>query len=81
MCVCLVRCAQTPLSVSLPAWLALALSAFLATFAGLFATCLVALLPTLREVTLSAQAVRAHARVRRAALLRASPQACSVLTR
>jgi hypothetical protein len=45
--------------MSLPAWLALALCAFLATFAGLFGAVLFALLPVLREVALSAGAVRA----------------------
>ena len=44
--------------VSLPAWLALALTFFMATFAGLCVMVVSALLPTLREVAQSARSVK-----------------------
>jgi hypothetical protein len=44
--------------VSLPAWLALALTAFMATFAGLCVLVIKAMLPALRDVSASAKSVQ-----------------------
>lgn len=48
----------TTLVVSLPAWLALALTAFMATFAGLCVLVIQTMLPALRDVSASAKSVQ-----------------------